>query len=70
MAGRLINKIIDNVQIDIKNVYVRLEDDLSNPEKPWCFGATLGSISIYTANNNWERDFVVDKTITKKCIKL
>ena len=70
MASRFINKIIDNIQIDITNVYARLEDDLSNPSRPWCFGATLGSINIFTANDDWERDFVTDQDITKKVIKL
>lgn len=70
MASKLVNKIIDNIQIDIKNVYVRLEDGISNPEMPWCFGATLGSIQIYTTNDDWDRDFVTDEVVTKKAIKL
>lgn len=37
---------------------------------PWCFGATLGSMSINTTNDNWETEFVTEKVITKKCIKL
>jgi hypothetical protein len=66
----LVSKIIDNIQIDIKNIYIRMEDSISNTSLPWCFGATLGSISIYTTNDSWERDFVTDKQITKKAIKL
>ena len=31
VASKLINKIIDNIQIDIKNIYIRMEDGLSNP---------------------------------------
>jgi len=70
VASKLISKIIDNIQIDIRNVYVRMEDGLSNPSQPWCFGMTLGSMNIYTCNDHWERDFVTEKQITKKCIKL
>ena len=71
MASRLINKIIDNIQIDISNLYVRFEDNLSDPSTAWCFGASLQSIQIYTGNNQtWERDYVPDHDITRKVIKL
>ena len=68
MATRLVNKIVDNVQIDISNVYVRFEDDLSNPNMPWAFGLTLDSMNIFTTDNNWEKKHVTGEDVSKKCI--
>jgi hypothetical protein len=62
--------VIDNIQIDIRNVYVRLEDSISNINEPWALGLTIQQIQIYTANDDWERDYVAGETISKKTISL
>ena len=49
---------------------MRVEDDLSNPQMPWCFGLTLDSMNIFTTNDGWERDHVTGEDISKKCIRL
>lgn len=44
MMGNLISKIVDNIQIKISNVYVRIEDTLSIPRMPFVIGIVIGSI--------------------------
>lgn len=38
MAANMVNKIIDNLQIDIRNIYLRFEDGISNPKMPYALG--------------------------------
>ena len=58
MAANMVNRIIDNVQIDINNICFRFEDAVSNPKCPYALGITLEAISVYTCNEKWERQFV------------
>jgi len=52
---QLINKIVDNVQIHIKNIHFRYEDNLSHPNHDlFSFGFTLESLSAVSTNGNWE----------------
>ena len=39
---RLVTQIIKNVQLFIKNIHIRLEDKITNPEKPFAAGFSLG----------------------------
>lgn len=48
--AKLLAKVIDNVQINIKNLYIRLEDTLSYPDTPWAMGLILGELDICTNN--------------------
>ena len=40
-VDRLITKIVDNLQVTIKNIHIRYEDDQSIPGCPFSFGFTL-----------------------------
>ncbi len=51
-------KIIDNLQITIKNIHVRFEDTINNK---YSWGFCLDKIEIYTTNKNGEKIFV-DRT--------
>jgi len=70
---RLLTKIVDNIQITIRNIHVRYEDKLSAPELPFSCGATLKELRVSTCNENWEPHFFdrneaenKDKPIFKK----
>ena len=39
---RFVTQIIKNVQLVVKNVHVRFEDQITNPEKPFTAGLSLG----------------------------
>jgi hypothetical protein len=70
MATNMINSIIDNVQIDIRNIYLRFEDSISNPKMPYSLGICLEAIQLYTCNNKWMKDFVSGKDISLKMAKI
>ena len=66
--SKLITKIIDNIQIKIENVYVRIEDDLSYPNKPFAFGFVLKLLTAYTTDKKWNFNYVADSDENYKAI--
>ena len=54
----LVTKIVDNVQITMRNIHVRYEDAISNPEYPFAIGLTLAELSAVSTDENWEPTFV------------
>lgn len=51
----MITKVIDNVQVVIKNIHVRCEDELT---KKYSFGITLEELKIFTINKQGQAEFV------------
>ena len=51
---RLITKIVDNVQLKIKNIHIRYESPASMGGVPYSMGMTLKSLTIQTTNSRWE----------------
>ena len=49
---RLNSKIIDNIQIDIKNIHIRLEDHTTSSE-PLSLGHTHKELKLHTCNKDW-----------------
>jgi len=70
MASNMINSIIDNMQIDVRNIYLRFEDSISNPKLPYSVGVCLEAIQLYTCNNKWNKEFVSGKDISLKMAKI
>jgi hypothetical protein len=60
----MVNKIIDNIQIDINNICFRFEDSTSNEKMPFALGVHLEAIQLYTCNERWERDFVTGQDVS------
>ncbi len=54
MIPNLISKIVDNIQLKITNVYIRIEDTLSIPRMPFVLGIIIGSIKAETMNDKWQ----------------
>ncbi|KAE8190986.1 hypothetical protein CF328_g5817, partial [Tilletia controversa] len=52
-TSSLIIKIIDNVQITVRNTHIRYEDNLSNPLHPFSAGFTLAEFSAVSTDDNW-----------------
>lgn len=59
----IIASIIDNIQISIKNVYFRFEDDLQGQEIPFAIGLKLKEFSV--SNNSDENDGDTDLNIKR-----
>ena len=68
--AKLAAKVVDNVQINVRNVYVRLEDTLSYPDTPWAIGLQLAELSMTTSNSNWSPQFVVGDDLMRKSLKI
>lgn len=67
----LVTKIVDNLQVTIKNIHVRYEDTLSNPGHPFSVGASLAELSAVSTDGNWEPKFIQQSSsLTHKLSKL
>lgn len=49
-SERIQMQVIRNLELEIKNIHVRYEDDFSKPEHPFSAGFTLNSIEIKVQN--------------------
>ncbi|KAI9502126.1 hypothetical protein BX070DRAFT_20733 [Coemansia spiralis] len=68
---QLITKIVDNLQIVIKNIHVRYEDNISNPDHMFAVGATLSELSAVSTDEEWHQTFLHDSgSIIHKLLKL
>ncbi|KIM48205.1 hypothetical protein M413DRAFT_439924 [Hebeloma cylindrosporum] len=54
----LITKIINNVQVTVKNIHIRYEDNLSVPGHPFAAGVTLAGFTAVSVNDKWEAAFI------------
>ncbi|CRK28474.1 hypothetical protein BN1723_003552 [Verticillium longisporum] len=67
----LVTKIVDNLQVTIKNIHVRYEDSISTPGHPFALGVTLQEFSAVSTNGEWTPTFIQDSTkSTHKLAKL
>ena len=56
-------KIVDNIQIKVKDIHIRFEDS-SSPNDCYSFGITLDEIIVVTTDENWKKMFL-DRTEEK-----
>ncbi|KAM7212439.1 putative vacuolar protein sorting-associated protein [Rhypophila decipiens] len=63
----LVTKVVDNLQVTVKNIHVRYEDAISAPGHPFALGVTLEEFSAVSTNGEWKPTFIQDssKTIHK-----
>ncbi|KAI9014452.1 hypothetical protein CLU79DRAFT_890124 [Phycomyces nitens] len=62
--GQLTTKIIDNLQLSIKNIHVRYEDNLSDPGHPFACGITLKELSAVSTDGEFKPTFISEMTNT------
>ena len=55
-------QVIRNIELTIKNIHVRYEDDFTKPEHPFSAGITLDAIEIRTTDENWNPTYLKDNT--------
>ncbi|TMW64890.1 hypothetical protein Poli38472_009057 [Pythium oligandrum] len=60
-AARLINKIIDNIELHVRRIHVRLEDHTTG-DHPFSVGLTVESVHAQSTNSNWQRSYVDNST--------
>ena len=56
-------KVVDNIQVSIRNIHVRYEDTRFFKD-PLSIGITLEKLEIQTTNEHWESEFI-DRTLSK-----
>ena len=54
---RFVARIIDNIQISVKNIYFRFEDkmNVTNQNKKYAIGVRLKEFSVYTSDKQFKR---------------
>ncbi|KAJ1680426.1 Vacuolar protein sorting-associated protein 13 [Spiromyces aspiralis] len=68
---QLVTKIVDNLQVTIKNIHIRYEDNVSNPEARFAVGFTLSELSAVSTNKDWDPTFLQEPSSTiHKLLKL
>ncbi|SCV04252.1 LAME_0H16974g1_1 [Lachancea meyersii CBS 8951] len=68
----LVTKIVDNLQVSIKNIHVRYED-MENvfAEIPYSVGITLSELSVVSTDENWQPSFIsITSAIARKLLTL
>ena len=58
----LVTKIVDNLQITVKNIHVRYEDSISAPGHPFALGVTLEEFSAISTDGQWKPTYIQDST--------
>ncbi|KAI1862359.1 uncharacterized protein JN550_010221 [Neoarthrinium moseri] len=67
----LVTKIVDNLQVTVKNIHVRYEDSISTPGHPFSLGLTLEEFSAVSTDGDWKPTFIQNSTkTTHKLAKL
>ncbi|KAK4234211.1 hypothetical protein C8A03DRAFT_38027 [Achaetomium macrosporum] len=60
----LVTKIVDNLQVSVKNIHVRYEDAISAPGHPFALGVTLEEFSAVSTDGEWKPTFIQDSSKT------
>ena len=63
-TAALTTTIIDNVQIQVKNVHIRYEDAISDPGHPFAAGLTLQELSAVSTDENWRPTWIQSTSAT------
>lgn len=59
---KIVLKVLDNLQITIKSIHIRVENLIGNNK--YSLGMTLNFLSIHATNEKWEKKFI-DRTDSK-----
>ncbi|KAI9852282.1 MAG: hypothetical protein M1838_001170 [Thelocarpon superellum] len=54
----LVTKIVDNLQVTVKNIHLRYEDTVSTPGHPFALGVTLEEFSAVSTDAGWQPAFI------------
>ena len=60
----LVTKIVDNLQVEVKNIHVRYEDSISAPGHPFALGVTLEEFSAVSTDGQWKPTFIQNSTVS------
>ncbi|KAG6015320.1 hypothetical protein E4U54_003712 [Claviceps lovelessii] len=60
----LLTKVVDNLQVTVKNIHIRYEDSISAPGHPFALGLTLEEFSAVSTDGQWKPTFIQDSHST------
>lgn len=68
----LVTKIVDNLQVQIKNIHIRYEDtECIFTDTPYAIGVTLNELSAISTDEDWKHTFIsVSQQLTHKLLTL
>ncbi|KAH9849745.1 vacuolar protein sorting-associated protein 13 [Lenzites betulinus] len=61
LFSSLVTKILNNLQVTVRNIHIRYEDKLSVPGHPFAAGATLAGFTAVSVNEQWQPAFIDSK---------
>ena len=70
VVNGIVNRLIDNIQVNIENIYVRFEDSITNDKMHYAVGICLEAIQLYTCNEEFEKETVSGKNRAYKTAKI
>ncbi|CAE6434049.1 unnamed protein product, partial [Rhizoctonia solani] len=56
----VVGRIVNNLQITVKNIHIRYEDSISAPGHPFSAGITLAGFTAKSVDENWIPTFIQD----------
>ncbi|KAF0711219.1 hypothetical protein As57867_005338, partial [Aphanomyces stellatus] len=66
--SHLITKLVDNIQVHVERVHVRIEDSLSDPQAPYSCGITIDEMVIKSTDESWNYTLNVRDTASS-CLR-
>ena len=71
-TGRLVSRIVKNMQVEIHDVIFRFEDAVSDKHHPYCVAVMCKSIRAVSADKTWTEAYVdaLQNLLTRKIITL
>ncbi|TAQ85401.1 hypothetical protein B7494_g6292 [Chlorociboria aeruginascens] len=67
----LVTKIVDNLQITVKNIHIRYEDSISAPGHSFALGLTLEEFSAVSTDGEWKPTYIQNSVeVTNKLATL
>ncbi|KAF8509808.1 vacuolar protein sorting-associated protein 13 [Gautieria morchelliformis] len=63
-VASLVTKIVNNLQVTVKNIHIRYEDDMSCPGHPFAAGVTLAGFTAKSVDENWIPTFIQSSALS------
>jgi vacuolar protein sorting-associated protein 13A/C len=57
-TNSFITAIVDNLQVNVKNIHIRYEDSISDPGHPFALGFTLEAFDAVSTDSDWQPTFI------------
>ncbi|XP_048417069.2 intermembrane lipid transfer protein VPS13D isoform X1 [Stegostoma tigrinum] len=64
-TASMVTRIVENVELKVRNVHLRFEDNSTEPDHPFAFGICIKSVSVQNAE-----DELIEKSIRKKRLQI